>query len=136
MKILLLIILFLLTNIVRAQNYKISSLQFLRISPSPRASALGNAYTSIIGNSDSLFYNPGALAFFKLTTPKPLNPEQNLQSPLLRNMSFSIFYANLFSDINTIAFSSMFDLKKIGVIGLGFTTMPYPDMTVMARILS
>ena len=54
MKILLLIFLLLLTNIIQAQDYGLSALQFLRISPSPHASALGNSYTSIIGNSDSL----------------------------------------------------------------------------------
>ena len=43
-------------------------------------------------------------------------------------MSFSMAYANWFSDMNYIAFSSMFDLKKIGVIGIGFTAMLYPDI--------
>ena len=37
-------------------------------------------------------------------------------------------YANWFSGMNYLAFSSMFDLKKIGVIGIGFTSMLYPDI--------
>ena len=66
MKIISLLFLLLSSNIIYAQDNGLSAFQFLRISPSPRASALGNSYTSIIGDSESIFYNPGALGFFKL----------------------------------------------------------------------
>lgn len=122
MKIILLICSLLLTNFVHAQDAGFTSLQFLRISPSPIASALGNTYTSIAGNSDTMFYNPGSMAFFKLDTP--VTPD----SAFIRNMSLSLSYSSWFYNLNYMAFSSMFDLKKVGIIGLGFTTMIYDNI--------
>ena len=134
MKILLFIFSILLTNIIHAQDAELTALQFLHISPSPVASALGNAYTSISGNSDTMFYNPGSLAFLKLSAFSPVTPD----SPFIRNISFSLAYSSWFYNLNYIAFSSMFDLKNVGIIGLGFTTMLYDniDETMSSGVLT
>ena len=95
MKIIFLLFSLLLTNIIYAQDNGSSALQFLRISSSPRASALGNSYTSIIGDSESMFYNPGALAFFKLTTPHAIQFLSNPQFPI-KNLTGAFIKEHVF----------------------------------------
>jgi hypothetical protein len=40
-----------------------SKMQFVKISPSARAAALGDAFTSIAGDPNCIFYNPAGMAF-------------------------------------------------------------------------
>lgn len=121
MRIIFILFLLFVPNFIYSQYSELSSMQFLRISPSPGASALGNSYTSIAGNNDTLFYNPGSLAFFKLTA----SSQVALDDAIIRNMSFSIAYSRLFYNLNYMMFSSVFSLKNAGIIGVGFAALLY-----------
>lgn len=105
----LIIMLFLMPNLIYAEDAELSAMQFLRISPSPRASALGNSYISVYGNSDTIFYNPALISFHE-------------------NMQFSLAYAKWFQDMHYACFSSTFSIGRAGVIGIGITSMLYGDI--------
>ena len=44
-----------------------SKMQFIKISPSARAAALGDAFTSYAGDPNAIFYNPAGMAFVEGT---------------------------------------------------------------------
>ncbi|MDD5067141.1 MAG: PorV/PorQ family protein [bacterium] len=99
-------------------------MEFLRLSPSPRASAMGNSYTSVLGNSDTVFYNPGTMAFSKLRT----RFFSDTPEPFVRNISFSFSYAQWLRSLDYVMFSSLYDLNKVGMVGIGLTALIYDDV--------
>lgn len=86
-----------------------SSAQFLKISPSPRANSLGNAYCSIIGDADSLFYNPSTISFIK-------------------RINFSLSYIKWFQSYNYIGLFGVYPLKEKGSIGAGLFSISGDDI--------
>lgn len=83
-----------------------SGAQLFKISFDPRASALGNAATSVVDNASALFTNVAGIEGIKSA-----------------DVAFS--YVPWFADIQMVSFSAAFRLEDIGVVGLqaaGFST--------------
>lgn len=112
-----------------------SVLQFLKISPAPEASALGNAYVSVPGNANSLYYNPSLTSFFYLKpktflyTPDTYSLYAKHQVPLLRAVNISLSYAKYYQSLNYGSLFSTFLLRKVGTIGIGIISLFYDDIT-------
>jgi len=88
--------------------------QFLTVGTDARAAAMGDAFTSMTGNSNSIFYNPANLARMKLFP------------------SVSISQNSWIADITYRSASAAFDLKPIaqrdlGVLALSFLYVDYGE---------
>jgi hypothetical protein len=83
---------------VQAQKVGSTSMQFLKVMPCARATALGEAYTVWATGAEAIFWNPGGLA-------------------TLDNMAFSTTYVNWLFDAQQGAFSYAVAIENLGVIG-------------------
>lgn len=117
---------------VSAQDDAVCS--FLDISPSPRANALGDAYISVIGNADSIYYNPAVSSFigwnkisFHSVSPVQLT-HYRYEEPLITHINFSLNYISYFQSLNYGGLFSTFSLSRYGTIGLGFMSLFYDDV--------
>jgi hypothetical protein len=79
-----------------------TSFQFLEVLTSARGSALGNAFSSMVDNSEAEFYNPAGLTG-------------------INNIDLSVGYVNWFLDAAQYSFAAGYYLDGYGV--LGFQTM-------------
>ena len=52
-----------LTSSFAADKTAQTKMQFLKISPSARSAAMGDAFTTVAGDANSIFYNPAGMAF-------------------------------------------------------------------------
>ncbi len=82
-----------------AQKVGSTSMQFLKVMPCARATALGEAYTVWATGAEAVFWNPAGLA--------------TLESP-----EFSTTYINWLFDAQQGAFSAGFNIRGIGTFGL------------------
>lgn len=87
-------------NILSGETPGRTSAQFLKISPSPRAVSMGNAYCSMSEDADSLYYNPGTISFIK-------------------NMDFSVSYAKWLQAMNYMSLFGVLPVQKVGTFGIG-----------------
>lgn len=84
---------------VKAQKVGSTSMQFLKVMPSARATALGEAYTVWATGAEAIFWNPAGLA-------------------TLSNMEFSATYIDWLFDSQQGALSYGLAIRGLGVLGL------------------
>lgn len=87
------------TSASYAQKVGSTSMQFLKVMPCARATALGEAYTVWATGAEAMFWNPAGLA-------------------RVDNMEFSTTYVNWLFDARQGAFSYALDMGGFGAIGL------------------
>ena len=107
--IILVLILLLSNNAYSKENPGKASAQFLRISPSPRAVSMGNAFVSVIGEADSLYYNPSSISFMK-------------------NINLSFSYIKWLQAMNYMGLFGVLPLGKAGSVGIGATGLYTGDI--------
>jgi len=105
-KILLIIVTFLLTYNVNAQNIY----EFLRLDSSPRAAALAGSYVSNNDDPNVMFYNPAGIY-------------------LLENTPISFSYLNHLLDVNSATISASHEFEGIGRFSGGIQYINYGDFT-------
>ena len=84
-----------------------STMNFLLVSTSPKASALGDAYTSIGSGSEAMFYNPAGLAAMQTKFDINLN------------------YTGWIADIKYLSGGVAWNLNEYGVVGINLLTVDY-----------
>lgn len=84
-----------------AQKVGSTSMQFLKVMPSARGAALGEAYTVAANGAEAIFWNPAGLA----TSGK---------------MNFATTYVNWLFDAQQGALALAFSIRRFGVVGLQF----------------
>jgi len=122
-----------------------SIFQFLTISPSPAAHALGNAYLTMDSKAHSLYYNP-ALPSFYILRPFPFvyssdtiakskpsfasisTPSRLPNLPFFKSVNFSLSYARYFESLNYGSAFSTFQFRKWGTFGIGFFSLFYDNI--------
>ncbi len=87
-------------NLYPAERPGNTSAQFLRISPSPRAVAMGNAYCSMNEDADTIFFNPASIAF--------VNP-----------LSISLSYVRWLQEMNYMSLAGVLPVENVGSFGIG-----------------
>ncbi|UCE06422.1 MAG: PorV/PorQ family protein [bacterium] len=87
-----------------------STMNFLQVSVTPGASAMGEAYTAIGTGCESIFFNPAGL------------PEMDSR--------YAVFLTNTqwVADINYIAGALAWNMGNMGTFGLSFLTVDYGDI--------
>lgn len=84
-----------------------STMNFLLVGTSPKASAMGEAFTSTGGGIEGMFYNPAGVA------------EVN------REFSVAVNYTGWIADINYLSGGAAWNLDNIGVFGVNLLTVDY-----------
>lgn len=84
-----------------------STMNFLLVSTSPRAAALGDAYTAHVNGVDGMFYNPAGLA--GMTT----------------EFGAAVHYTGWIADINYLSGGAAWNLGNYGVLGVNLLTVDY-----------
>ena len=87
------------SNELNAQKVGSTSMQFLKVMPCARATALGEAYTVWATGAEAVFWNPAGLA-------------------RVDNMEFSTTYVNWLFDARQGAFSYAIEIPRFGAVGL------------------
>ncbi len=77
-----------------------TSFQFLKVMNDARGTAMGEAYTAVVNNSDAVYYNPGAL------------------TDISGNYDFSASHTKWFMDSKHFAFSMAHKTRRWGTLGL------------------
>ena len=95
-----------------------STMNFLIVGTSPRATALGEAYTALGTGSESMFYNPAGLS--EMTT----------------NFDVNINYTKWIADINYLSGGIAYNLGNYGVIGINLLTVDYGTLNATSLITS
>jgi hypothetical protein len=107
----ILIVLFALANFINAQvdlkKTGQSTMNFLLVSTSPKASAMGEAFTSVGTGSESIFYNPAGLAIMD------------------NQFDISVNYTSWIADINYLGGSIAFNTFSYGTFGFHMVTVDY-----------
>ncbi len=94
--------------------------EFLKISPSPACSAMGDACISRYNNASSFYYNPAVLTLDL--------PEFTPVSSAFKTVDLYFSYIKYYWDMNYFSFFSVLDIKYIKRIGIGFTGLFYGDI--------
>lgn len=89
-----------------AQKVGTTSMQFLKVMPSARATALGDAYSALATGAEAVFWNPSGLA-------------------LTQNHDFSSTYINWIFDAQQGALAYAFPLSGIGAVGVQVQYVDY-----------
>lgn len=84
-----------------------STMDFLLVSISPKASALGEAYTAIGTGAEAMFYNPAALV------------ETN------NKFDVTVNYTQWIADINYLGGAVAYNMGNYGSVGVSFLTVDY-----------
>jgi len=87
-----------------------STMNFLLVGTSPRACALGEAFTAIGSGSESMFYNPSGLT--------SMNTEFDI----------TLNYTSWIADINYLSGAAAWNLGLYGVVGINLLTVNYGDI--------
>ena len=97
-----------------AQNKKLAQtgIQILSVPPDARAAAMGEAFTTIAGQSNSIFYNPANLARTSGTYPSSINQNNWIADIKQASGSFS------YNPMN----------GNLGVLALSYITVNYGDL--------
>ncbi len=82
-----------------AQKVGSTSMQFLKVLPSARAAALGEAYSTLASGAEAVFWNPAGLA-------------------LVENQEFSLTYTDWLFDARQGAISYALAVRGFGAVGL------------------
>jgi hypothetical protein len=90
---------FIFTTTLPAQKVGSTSMQFLKVMPCARGTALGEAYTAWATGAEAVFWNPAGLA-------------------TLENMALSTTYINWLFDAQQGALSYALEIKGFGAVGL------------------
>ena len=93
-----------------------STMNFLIVGTSPRATALGEAYTALGTGSESMFYNPAGL------------------SDMTTNFDVNINYTKWIADINYLSGGIAYDLGNYGVLGISLLTVDYGTLYATSLI--
>jgi|AP45_3_1055517.scaffolds.fasta_scaffold00839_2 hypothetical protein len=95
-----------------------TSFQFLKVMNEARATSMGEAYTSVVQNSDAMFWNPGALTEISGT------------------YDISVSYTNWFLDTRHFNFSLGYKTKRWGTLGLMglMVDMGYIEETTVSNL--
>ncbi|MBN1349955.1 PorV/PorQ family protein [candidate division KSB1 bacterium] len=99
---------FLSTSAAYAQKVGSTSMQFLKVMPSARATALGEAYTVWATGAEAIFWNPAGVA-------------------TLDNMEFSSTYIDWLFDAQQGAISYALSLRRFGAVGVQFQFVDYGE---------
>lgn len=91
-----------------AQKVGSTSMQFLKVMPSARATALGEAYSVWATGAEAVFWNPGGLA-------------------AIDNMEFSTTYVDWLFDAKQGALAVAFSIQGFGAIGVQVQYVDYGD---------
>lgn len=84
-----------------------STMNFLLVGTSPKAAALGEAFTSVGIGSESIFYNPSGLAVMQ------------------KQFDVVVNYTSWIADINYLSGGAAFNLNEYGAVGLHLVTIDY-----------
>lgn len=84
-----------------------STMNFLLIGTSPRAAALGEAFTAIGFGSESMYYNPAGL------------------TEIVNEFDISINYTSWIADINYLGGAAAWNLETYGIVGVQLMTVDY-----------
>lgn len=84
-----------------------STMNFLLVGTSPKASALGGAYTSLGVGSESMFYNPAGMTQMK------------------GDFNINLNYTQWIADINYLSGGISWNLDQYGVVGFNLLTVDY-----------
>ena len=87
-----------------------STMNFLLISNSPKAAALGDAFTSVGKGAESMFYNPAGLAAMD------------------KEFDINLNYTQWIAEINYLSGGIAWNLDSYGVVGLSLLTVDYGDI--------
>lgn len=87
-----------------------STMNFLLVSVSPKASAMGEAFYAVGNSSESIFYNPAGISNTNNT------------------FDISFNYTQWIADIKYLAGSVTYNLNNYGVIGFHMLTVDYGDI--------
>lgn len=87
-----------------------STMNFLLVSNSPKAAALGDAFTSISKGAESMFYNPAGLTGME------------------KEFDINLNYTRWIADINYLSGGVAWNLGLYGVVGLSLLTVDYGDI--------
>jgi len=85
-----------------------SKMLFIKISPSARAAALGDAFTSYAGDPNAIFYNPAGIAF-------------------VNNTNFTFNNSTWIADIHHLSAALSHTTKRLGTFSISFINMDYGD---------
>jgi hypothetical protein len=99
---------FLCTSTSYAQKVGSTSMQFLKVMPSARATALGEAYTVWATGAEAIFWNPAGLAS-------------------LDNMEFSTTYIDWLFDAQQGALSYALSIRGFGAVGIQFQYIDFGE---------
>jgi len=104
--------------IITAVSFSLFSEIFGDYEPSPRARAMGGAYSSVADDAFSIFYNPAGLS---------LSGNNIL-------LSYTNRFGNDFEKLNSIAFSTCLP-KKFGILGIGLQSfdVDYQDVKLLSE---
>ena len=95
-----------------------STMNFLIVGTSPRATALGEAYTALGTGSESMLYNPAGL------------------SDMTTNFDVNISYTKWIADINYLSGGIAYNLGNYGVVGINLMTVDYGTLYATSLITS
>jgi hypothetical protein len=84
-----------------------STMNFLLVGTSPKASAMGEAFVSVGTGSESIFYNPSGLAILE------------------KKFDIIVNYTRWIADINYLSGALAFNMNDFGVVGLHLVTVDY-----------
>jgi hypothetical protein len=88
-----------------------TSFQFLKVMPGARSTGMGDAFVSVVNNSDAVFWNPGALVDVK-------------------NIDASVYYVDWFLDVSHLALSGAYTIDNFGTLALQFQMNNVGDIPV------
>jgi hypothetical protein len=91
-----------------AQKVGSTSMHFLHVMPCARATAMGDAYSTLASGAEAVFWNPGGVA-------------------LVRNHQFSTTYVNWIFDTQQGAFSYATSLGDLGALGFQIQYVDFGD---------
>jgi hypothetical protein len=94
---------------LQAQKVGTTSLQFLKVMPTARATAMGDAFVSLANGADATFWNPAGLSS-------------------VENMEFTSTFTTWLFDTRQIAIASAFSMGDWGTVGLQFQFVDYGAM--------
>jgi hypothetical protein len=76
-----------------------TSFQFLKVWPGARATGMAGAFSSIVNNSEAVFWNPAGLA-------------------RINGFDFSFGFVDWFMDVNHYSFSAAYNFEDVGTLGI------------------
>lgn len=98
-KIFIIVLLLVSCQLFAFEKVGTTSFQFLKVLPGARANALSGAFTTLVDNSEAIFWNPAGLA-------------------KINNYDFSFHFIDWLMDVKHFSFAGAYNLGDIGTIGV------------------